>query len=244
MKAIRPWLKLSIVVIVLCGYLGHLLLINFVRGKSTERGFRYRRNFCRRAVSLLGIDYIHKGAPINGPCLYVSNHRSMLDPLIQLGYIDAYILSKAEVGNYPILGRGARETGIILVHRHDHNSRRAALDAIEEKLRSGLPVLIYPEGTTNGQDLTADFRKGAIEMAYQKGFPVVPVMIEYPDSSYYWTDDSLLAYFKRLFGMPGIHHVKGTIGPPVKSKSPDMLVADTRAFIDGMILEARSGDSA
>lgn len=175
-----------------------------------------------------------------GACLYVSNHRSMLDPLIQLGYIDAFIVSKAEVGSYPVLGRGARETGIILVHRHDHSSRRAALDAIEEKLISGYPVLIYPEATTHGGDLTGDFKKGAIEMAFQKGIPIVPVMIEYPDAGYYWTDSSLLSYFKRLFASRTTHFVNGSIGFPLSSKSPDNIVEDTRAFINKMITDTRS----
>ena len=164
----------------------------------------------------------------------------MLDPLIQLGYIDAFIVSKAEVGNYPVLGRGAKETGIILVHRHDHNSRRAALDAVEEKLLSGYQVLIYPEATTHGGDLTGEFKKGAIEMAFRKGIPVVPVAIEYPGKDYYWTDGPLLAYFKRIFSSGSSHQVRGIIGFPVQCKSPDTIVEDTRALINQMIIDARS----
>lgn len=221
-------------------YLCQLLLLSALMGKNIERGFRYRRKFCSAALSILNIHYQQEGQLQPGACLYVSNHRSMLDPLIQLGFIDAFIVSKAEVGNYPVLGRGAKETGIILVHRHDHNSRRAALDAIEEKLLSGFPVLIYPEGTTHGGDLTGDFKKGAIEMAFQKDIPIVPVMIEYPDAEYYWTDSSLLSYFKRLFASGTAHHVSGSIGLPLKSKSPDTIVEDTRALINQMITETRS----
>lgn len=164
----------------------------------------------------------------------------MLDPLIQLAFFDAFIVSKAEVGSYPILGRGAKETGIILVDRHDHSSRRAALDAIEERLIAGFQVLIYPEGTTYGGDLTGEFRKGAIEMAHQKGIPIIPVMMEYPDAGYYWTDGSLLAYFKRLFSTKGSHQVTGMVGVPMKNASPDTLVKDTRAAIEAMIMEVRS----
>jgi len=221
-------------------YLSLLLFASAIKGKDTERGFRYRRKFCKAALSILDIHYTQYGVMQPGACLYVSNHRSMLDPLIQLGSIDAYILSKAEVGNYPVLGRGAKETGIILVHRHDHHSRRAALDAIEERLLSGYPVLIYPEGTTHGGHLTGDFKKGAIEMAFRKGIPVVPVMIEYPDQGYYWTDGSLLSYFKRLFTSRSSHRVKGIIGLPLESKSPDTIAEDTRACVNAMIIEARS----
>jgi 1-acyl-sn-glycerol-3-phosphate acyltransferase len=240
MKAIRPWLKFTLVGLVLVWYLGRLLIISSLKGKSIERGFRFRRKFCRTALSILNIQYHHSGFEHNGACLYVSNHRSMLDPLIQLAYIDAFIVSKAEVGNYPVLGRGAKETGIILVHRHDHNSRKAALDVIEATLKSGYPVLVYPEGTTYGGEFTGDFRKGAIDLAFSKGIPVVPVVIEYPDAGYYWTDDSLLGYFKRLFSAFGTHHVVGEIGKEMKNGSPDHLVEDTRAAINMMMINARS----
>ena len=240
MKHLRPWIKLSGVFISLCWYLSQLLISSAIKGKDTGRGFQYRRKFCSSALSILRIYYKQEGVLQPGACLYVSNHRSMLDPLIQLGRIDAYIVSKAEVGNYPVLGRGAKETGIILVHRHDHNSRRAALDAIEEKLMAGLPVLIYPEATTYGGDLTGDFKKGAIEMAFRKGIPVVPVAIEYPGKDYYWTDGPLLAYFKRIFSSGSSHQVQGIIGFPIQSKSPDTIVEDTRALINQMIIDARS----
>lgn len=237
---LRPWLKLATVFLVLCWYLARLLVINSVKGKDIERGFRFRRKFCRKAVSILNVQYQHSGAFDGGVCLYVSNHRSMLDPLIQLGYIDAFIVSKAEVGNYPVLGRGAKETGIILVHRHDSTSRKYALEAIEEKLRAGLPVLIYPEATTHGGDLTGEFKRGAIEMAHRLEIPIVPVMIEYPDARYYWVDGSLLEYFKNLFAYTHDHKVFGKVGEVMKSNSPESIVEDTRAVINDMILEVRA----
>ena len=221
-----------------------MLIINSLKGKNTERGFRYRRKFCRKAISIFGIDYQHTSAYAGGVCLYVSNHRSMLDPLIQLGYMDVFIVSKAEVGSYPVLGRGARETGIILVHRHDQTSRRYALEAIEEKLRAGFPVLIYPEGTTNGSDLTGEFRRGAIELARRLVVPIVPVMIEYPDHSYYWVDDPLLTYFKKILSSPYTHKVFGKVGRAMNAGSPESIVEETRAAINCMILEARASTSS
>lgn len=167
----------------------------------------------------------------------------MLDPLIQLSWLDAFIVSKAEVGNYPVLGRGAKETGIILVHRHDHNSRKSALDAIEATLLSGYPVLIYPEATTYGGDLTGEFKKGAIELAFRKGIPVVPVMIEYPTNQYYWTDSPLVDYFIKIFKSTSVHHVKGCVGSPMLTATPDTVVEDTRASINSMIIQSRDSST-
>ncbi len=240
MKNVRGWFKLVLVVLVLIWYIIAFYLTTFFKGKTVERGFRFRARFCRKALHILGIKYQQEGAAFsNGACLYVSNHRSLLDPLIQLGYIDAFIVSKAEVGDYPLLGKGAKETGIILVHRDSQSSRKAALNAIEEKLMSGYPVLIYPEGTTNGGDLTKEFRRGAIELAYQRGIPIIPVMIEYPSSAYYWVDGSFMEYFIGKFSQKVKHHVWGQIGEEINDSNLQSIALDTRTQVDKMMTNLR-----
>lgn len=163
----------------------------------------------------------------------------MLDPLIELSWIDTYILSKAEVGDYPLLGRGARETGVVFVHREDQQSRRLALNAIETLLKSQCSVLIYPEGTTHTGDLTGEFRKGAIELAFDLGIPIVPVMIEYPDHTYYWSHEKLLDYFLRIFRAPHRFTVKGKIGSQIICPDRKEIVARTQNEINQMIFQAR-----
>jgi len=163
----------------------------------------------------------------------------MLDPLIELSWLDTYILSKAEVGEYPLLGRGAKETGVVFVDRENSKSRKVALVAIESLLKSNKAVLIYPEGTTHSGDLTGEFRKGAIELAFDLGIPIVPVMIEYPDHSYYWSHEALLHYLVRIFRKPGKIIVKGKVGNPVLSAHRKDIVIDTQNEINNMIHEAR-----
>ncbi len=240
MSQFRAWFKLVLVVVVLMWYLVIYQIASLFQKKSIESGFRRRGRFCRQALRLLGIKYNHAGQSFSsGACLYVSNHRSLLDPLIQLGYIDAFIVSKAEVGSYPLIGKGAKETGIILVHRDSQSSRKAALGAIEEKLLAGYPVLIYPEGTTNGDDLTKEFRRGAIELASQHGIPIVPVMIEYPDPSYYWVDGSFMEYFIIKFSQPIKHQVWGQIGSPLEGTDKSNIAKNVRLQVDTMITDLR-----
>ncbi len=238
-SSLRPWLKIIGVVFVLVWYLSGLLFKSFIKGKSLERGFRYRRKFCSAALKTLGIKYIKEGALFSGACLYVSNHRSMLDPLIELSWIDSFILSKAEVKDYPLLGTGAKESGVLFVDRDNHQSRKNALGDIESLLRSQNSVMIYPEGTTHYEDLTGEFRKGAIELAFDLEIPIVPVMIEYPDSGYYWAHEKLLDYFLRIFRSPNRITVKGKIGDPIHCEDKKDIVAMTQSAINQMILEAR-----
>lgn len=216
-----------------------MLIISTIVGKNELRSFRFRKKFCLASLRILGIDYQKQGNPFPGVCLYVSNHRSMLDPLIELSWIDTYILSKAEVGDYPLLGKGAKETGVVFVDREDHKSRKNALGAIEGLLKSNCSVMIYPEGTTYYGDLTGDFRKGAIELAFDMGVPIVPVMIEYPNSSFYWSHEMLMDYFIRIFRPAGKIIVKGKIGEPIISDFRKNVVKGTQNAINEMIIEAR-----
>ena len=125
------------------------------------------------------------------------------------------------------------------VDRLSDNSRKAALQSIEKLLASGKPILVYPEGTTNGQNLTADFRKGAFEVAYNLNVPVTPIMIEYPGPEYYWTDDTLMEYFKKIFSKRGKHRVVVEIGNEIFAESKEALVTKTKEAIDQMIIKTR-----
>lgn len=186
-------------------------------------------------MKILGIQVHFQTGAQPSVCLYISNHRSLLDPLIELGYIDTHILSKADVEKYPLMGPGARATGVIFVERHDPDSRKAALSTIEKTLLRGASVLIYPEGTTHNEKLTSEFKRGTFDVAFNKQIPVVPVMIEYPDPEYYWTDGSLLDYFNTIFSRRGKHHINLEIGEPIFSSSANELLKTTQATINTMI---------
>lgn len=112
--------------------------------------------------------------------LIVANHISYLDPVVLVTIFGApRVIAKAGTLQLPIIGRFAREIGVIEVDRGCRDSRAAALGAIVAHSRGWKPgqqpLLLFPEGTTsNGADLL-DFKKGA----FVPGMPVRPVVICY-----------------------------------------------------------------
>lgn len=236
---LRPWWKLIGFALVLIFHFVWLMLDTLFAGKKHHRGIYIRKRFCKSALKVFNIDLQLTGNPKRSSGLFISNHRSMFDPLIELSFLDVYILSKAEVGDYPLIGKGARETGVFFVDRESDNSRKAALQSIEKLLVEGKPILIYPEGTTYAANLTSDFRKGAFEVAFNHKVPVFPIMIEYPGPEYYWTDDSLMEYFKKIFSKRGKHRVMVEIGDEIFAETKEDLVIKTKSAIDQMILNAR-----
>ncbi len=116
--------------------------------------------------------------PTTGPLLYVSNHQSFLDPIINgaavhdrpfrpfaretlfRGVFGALIRS---LGALPVVGGGG-----------DKAIMRAAISELE----AGRCVLVYPEGTRTGDGGMAPFRSGIALLLRRSNATVVPMGIE------------------------------------------------------------------
>ena len=231
MARLRAWFRVIGILLLLVFELGGLVLRSSIFGYDRERGFRYRRKYIRRALKILGVSVQRKGNPIDQPALYVSNHRSMLDPMVNLQVIDACIVSKAEVAKYPLVGRGAKETGVIFVDRSDTTSRSAAKDAIRNALQVGESVLIYAEGTTSNVPLTQQFKLGSFGVAAELGIPVVPVALDYQDIDHKWHDGDLFPFFLRKFSSRHIECAM-TIGEPLHGETALDLMKQTKSWVN------------
>ncbi len=169
-------------------------------GKVLERNMTIRKAWIQLGVWILGFRIECEGEIPTGHHLFVSNHRSFADPVAVLKHVFALPLAKAEVDGYPLIGYGARITGILYVKRNDLQSRRSARRAIVETLQEGRSVLVYPEGTTTIYPRVAPFKRGSFQVAAELDMGIVPIAIEYEDPADHWTDTSLWVHYVRQFG--------------------------------------------
>jgi len=190
-------------------------------------------------MKIAGVKLKVEGKSIKGPALYVSNHRSMLDPFIELHLIEAFIVSKAEVEEYPIIGPGARATGVIFVKRGEHTSRSAVKEAIHKTLADGYSVLIYPEGTTSKELTTQDFKLGSFKVAVEAGVPVVPVALDYRDESHKWDEGGLMEFVMNKLSSKRIDTAI-SIGEPLVGDNPVELMKTSKAWIQKELLRMHS----
>jgi 1-acyl-sn-glycerol-3-phosphate acyltransferase len=95
------------------------------------------------------------------------------------------MLSRADVANWPILGRLARLGGTIFVDRADKGSGARAIRAIRSALVAGETVSAFPEGTTFAGDEVRPFQPGVFSAAHGNRTPVVPVGLAYDEGSEY-----------------------------------------------------------
>lgn len=122
--------------------------------------------------------------PTNQAVLYVGNHRSYFD--IILSYLavpgmTGYI-SKKEMDKIPLLRKWMKGIGCLFLDRNDiRKGMQMILDAVE-KVKSGISIFIFPEGTRNkSEDEFLPFRAGSLKIADKSKCPVIPVAINGSD---------------------------------------------------------------
>jgi len=114
-----------------------------------------------------------------GRKIYASNHTSYFDVLpLMLGLGVPYrFVSKMEVGHMPFIGAFLDRMGHFKFDRTDPESRLRQAQQMEEFLRNGESVFIFPEGTFTGEDGVRPFQLGAFKAAVATGAPIVPVSL-------------------------------------------------------------------
>ena len=158
-----------------------------------------------------------------------------MDPLILVSILDAYPLSKAEVANYPLLGKAAKDTGTLFVKRDEKSSRKAILLEMETHFKRGKSIMIFPEGTTSSNLTCLPFRQGGIALARSTGIPVVPVALIFPSDAYFWDDGGLMGHFRSFVSHPK-SHVIVKFGQPIRFQPDDQDLVKVEHTVRQMLL--------
>lgn len=166
----------------------------------------------RRFLRLLGVRVQVRGRPAAGGVLGVSNHVSWLDIIVLGGLVDAAFVSKAEVDDWPLVGRFARHTGTVFLPRGAHRTG-AAGEALRAAMAAGRCVILFPEATTRANLAPDRFHARLFGAAIEGGYPVQPIALRYlppaggdPGGHHPlapWVDDAgLLGHFLELVRLP------------------------------------------
>ena len=116
---------------------------------------------------------------VNGSFILMPNHQSNFDIPVLLGCLPVQFrwLAKAELFRIPIFGRGMRGCGYISIDRSNRKSAFKSLSEAATKIRNGVSVLIFPEGTRSWDGKILPFKKGGFVLSVDAGVPIVPIVI-------------------------------------------------------------------
>jgi 1-acyl-sn-glycerol-3-phosphate acyltransferase len=174
--------------------------------------------------------------------LFVMNHRSMLDIFVNLAFLEANIVSRADLSRWPVIGLAARRVGTLFVDRANKQSGAAVINAMCDAVERGRAVMVYPEGTTFAGDEVRPFRPGVFLAAARSGAEVVPVGIAYEgDTTTYRADEVLVTHVTRISSMPRIR-IGLTVGEPIRADDGDVDAVRVLAHerVQALVHRARS----
>jgi len=111
--------------------------------------------------------------------IYMANHQSNFDIPVLLGCLPVQFrwLAKAELFKIPVFGRAMRGAGYVKIDRFNRESAFESISEAAQKMKNGVSVMIFPEGTRSKDGRIKPFKKGGFVMAVDSGVPIVPVII-------------------------------------------------------------------
>ena len=147
-----------------------LISVQWTLGKLGLPGWGFiASNYYRVLCALLRIRVRVNGAPMHDRAvLYVSNHVSWADILVIGSLAPVAFIAKREVASWPLVGITAKMQRTVFVDRTRRHQTGEAVADIVKRLKDGVSVVLFAEGTSSDGNRVLPFRSallGAVEEA-------------------------------------------------------------------------------
>ena len=168
------------------------------------------RVWARLCLRVIGGRLRVEGPPPRAPFLLVCNHLGYVDIPVLAACIDAWFVAKMAIRSWPLVGMLCRSVGTIFIDREASRDVLRVNRLIEDVLRGGYGVVLFPEGTSTQGFEVRRFRTSLLDHAARSGMPVHAAALTYRTppgerpahlSVCWWGDAPLFAHARRLFEM-------------------------------------------
>jgi 1-acyl-sn-glycerol-3-phosphate acyltransferase len=162
--------------------LGFLAFLTYPFDRKGRVVHRYARLWGRAAllanrvkVRVDGMEHVKR----EGPYIFMSNHQGYYDVFALLAHLPFQFkwLVKKELFSVPILGWTMAAAGYINIDREGTRKTVEALGKAAQKIREGMSVVVFPEGSRSPDGSIQPFKKGGFNLAIKSKVPIVPVAI-------------------------------------------------------------------
>lgn len=138
--------------------------------------FRVCLFFSGVETTVIGEENVPKDVPV----LYIANHRSYFDILLTYTRVPrptGYI-AKDSMEKVPLLSIWMKNLHCLFLNRENLKEGMKTILAAMEKIKSGISICIFPEGTRSkieGEFLS--FHQGSFKIAEKTGCPIIPIAL-------------------------------------------------------------------
>jgi len=163
--------------------LGVFAFITYPFDRRGKVGHYYARLWGKTAllanrvkVKIEGIEHLMNG---KGPYIFMSNHQGSYDIFALLGHLPYQFkwLAKKELFSIPFFGWTMAAVGYISIDRGGTRDTVGAMNEAAQKIRDGMSVVIFPEGSRSPDGSIQPFKKGGFTLAIKSRVPIVPIAI-------------------------------------------------------------------
>lgn len=126
-------------------------------------------------MRIIGLDKID----FSKPHVYAVNHGSALDIPILYTYLPFQfrIVHKKELLSYPLVGWHLKRSGQVCVDQQHPSRSVGHIKSAVRTLKSGMPLVIFPEGGRSSDGKIQPFLPGAFFMAIKAQVDIVPIAL-------------------------------------------------------------------
>ena len=137
--------------------------------------------------------------------LMVCNHLSYLDTIVIATQVPLVFVAKSDVRKWPVIGLLLESAGTILADRTRRSSAVETSSEILRAMESGLPVVIFPEGTSSDGSGVLPFKPALLQIVLDTRKPITPAAISYKAETgdlkndvCYWGNHTFATHIIRL----------------------------------------------
>lgn len=146
-------------------------------------GYYPARLWSRCVCMLWGVRVKVKGAENIDPkqsYVFVANHQGAFDIWSIYGYLPHRFkwLMKKSLRKVFFVGAACEASGHVFVDDSSVQGIRTTIEQAEKRLKGGMSVVIFPEGSRSWDGRMGAFKRGAFLLAAEFRLPVVPISID------------------------------------------------------------------
>ena len=124
----------------------------------------------------------HENLEKNRSYVFVANHQGAFDIFVTYGFLNHNIIwmQKHSLSNIPLVGFASKMAGHVFVNNTNATTRAITLKEAISKVKNGVSIVIFPEGSRTLTGKMRQFKKGAFYIATEEKLPIVPITLNGP----------------------------------------------------------------
>lgn len=112
--------------------------------------------------------------------VFVANHQGAYDIFSIFGFLNHNFrwMMKKSITKIPLIGMACKYSEQIFVDRSSAMAMARSIIEAKKRLRNGMSIVVFPEGTRTLDGKMSTFKKGAFKLAMDFKLPIVPLTID------------------------------------------------------------------